>query len=194
MPYGPRVGTLTGGTLAEDHRRRSPISRSASSHGLVLGLLVMSVMLACRPAPVPLTHGSASAHLLAEALVAAYRTSDRAALTRMTMTEAEFRQWVWPHLPAARPERNLPFSYVWGDLHQKSDASLQQLLARYGGRDIGVASVRFTAVSRYGEATVHREAQVLMSSPEGSGEPLRLCGSFVEVAGQWKIFSFVVDS
>ncbi len=123
----------------------------------------------------------------------AYRVSDRAALVRMTMTESEFRQWVWPHLPAARPERNLPFSYVWGDLHQKSDASLQQLFRRYAGRDMAAETVRFAAVSPYGEAVVHREAQVTVSSPAGSGEPLRLSGSFLEVHGQWKIFSFVVD-
>jgi hypothetical protein len=134
-----------------------------------------------------------SAQALADALVAAYRTGDRTALTRVTMTEAEFRQWVWPSLPAARPERNLPFSYVWGDLHQKSDASLQQLFARYAGRDMAVESVRFAAVSSYGEARVHREAQVTVSSPSGSGESLRLSGSFLEVDGRWKIFSFVVD-
>jgi hypothetical protein len=151
------------------------------------------VTLACRPARAPLTDSADSAEALAASLVAAYRSSDRAALERLTMTEAEFRQWVWPHLPAARPERNLPFSYVWGDLHQKSDASLQQLFSRYAGRDMAAESVRFAAVSSYGDATVHREAQVLVSSPAGSGEPLRLSGSFLEVDGRWKLFSFVVD-
>jgi hypothetical protein len=111
----------------------------------------------------------------------------------MTMTEAEFRQWVWPHLPAARPNRNLPFSYVWGDLHQKSEASLGQLFARYGGRDMAAETVRFATVSPYGQATVHREATVTVSSQSGSGEPLRLSGSFLEIHGQWKVFSFVAD-
>jgi len=169
------------------------VTRRAGRHALAPALLLLGLALACRSSPPPLSGASPSAQALAEALVTAYRTSDRAALDRMTMTEAEFRQWVWPHLPAARPERNLPFSYVWGDLHQKSDASLGQLFARHAGRDMAAESVRFAAVSPYGEAVVHREALVAVSSPAGSGEPLRLSGSFLEIHGQWKVFSFVAD-
>lgn len=148
---------------------------------------------ACRPSSAPLANAADSVQRLAEALVTAYRTGDRAALSRMAMTEAEFREWVWPYLPAARAERNLPFAYVWGDLHQKSHDSLRQLFARYAGREMAFESVRFTGVSVYGQAIIHREAEVTVSSPAGSGEPLRLSGSFLEVEGQWKIFSFVVD-
>lgn len=165
----------------------------AGRHALAPALLLLGLSLACRPSPPPLSGASPSAQALAEALVTAYRTSDRAALDRMTMTEAEFRRWVWPHLPAARPNRNLPFSYVWGDLHQKSEASLGQLFARYGGRDMAAETVRFATVSPYGQATVHREATVTVSSQSGSGEPLRLSGSFLEIHGQWKVFSFVAD-
>ncbi len=56
------------------------------------------------------------------------------ALRDLALNEIEFREQVWPELPAARPERNLPFSYVWGDLRQKSDANLERTLARHGGR------------------------------------------------------------
>jgi hypothetical protein len=175
------------------HRRWSPAAWLTGARARVAALLLVTLSLACRPSPPPLSGASASAEALADALVAAYRTRDRAALTRMTMTESEFRQWVWPHLPAARSERNLPFSYVWGDLHQKSDASLQQLFVRYAGRDMATETVRFAAVSPYGQATVHREATITVSSPSGSGEPLRLSGSFLEAGGQWKVFSFVVD-
>ncbi len=183
----------TADLVTGDHRRWSPVTHRAGRHALAPLLLLLGLSLACRPSPPSLSGASPSAQALAEALVTAYRTSDRAALGRMTMTEAEFRQWVWPHLPAARPERNLPFSYVWGDLHQKSEASLGQLFARYGGRDMAAEAVRFSTVSPYGQATVHREATVTVSSPSGSGEPLRLSGSFLEIHGQWKVFSFVVD-
>ena len=55
---------------------------------------------------------------------------DRARLDALALSEQEFRDHVWPDLPAARPERNLPFSYVWGDLHQKSNISLARDAAR----------------------------------------------------------------
>ena len=76
----------------------------------------------------PLANTSASPEALAAAVLDALARGDRARLDALALTEQEFRDHVWPDLPAARPERNLPFSYVWGDLHQKSNLSLAQTL------------------------------------------------------------------
>jgi hypothetical protein len=117
---------------------------------------------------------------------------DRPGLEALALNETEFRDHVWPQLPAARPERNLPFSYVWGDLHQKSDQSLSAVMSREGGRRYELIGVRFAANSDYQTYRVHREATLRVRDSNGSEVDLQVCGSFIEQSGAWKVFSYVV--
>src|SRR5687768_11319639 len=80
----------------------------------------------------PLANASASPEGLASVVLDALSHGDRARLDALALSEQEFRDHVWPGLPAARPERNLPFSYVWGDLRQKSNIRLADTLRNYG--------------------------------------------------------------
>lgn len=111
------------------------------------------------------------------------------------MSEQEFRDHVWPDLPAARPERNLPFSYVWGDLRQKSDSSLARILAGYGGRRLPVAGVRFAGgTTQYATYLVHRDTRIALKDGDGAGgDEIQLFGSVLEKDGRFKVFSYVVD-
>lgn len=116
------------------------------------------------------------------------------ALRALALTEQEFRDHVWPELPASRPERNLPFSYVWGDLHQKSEQVLAATIARHGGQRFTLVAVRFAGeTSPYPSYTVHRET--VLEVRDGSGAPaaIRLFGSLIEHERAWKVFSYVVD-
>jgi len=159
---------------------------------LLLGFLFLSS--ACTSPPPPLEPAYDSPDALAQAVLGGFAAGDAGALRRVALTEAEFRQRVWPELPASRPERNLPFSYVWGDLQQKSNSSLARLLARYRGQRFTLASVRFEDRTAYQTYVVHRES-VFSVRDEAGGEAreLRLCGSMIEQAGRWKVFSYVVD-
>jgi hypothetical protein len=118
---------------------------------------------------------------------------DRAALEALALNETEFRDHVWPHLPAARPERNLPFSFVWGDLRQKSAQSLGTVFSGESGKRYDFISVRFAAHTDYGTYRVHREATFRVRDAAGMELDLRVCGSMLEHAGAWKVFSYVVD-
>ncbi len=155
----------------------------------MVGLVVTS---ACRRAESPLSGTADSPEELANRLLEALASRDRAALDRATLSEQEFRGHVWPQLPASRPERNLPFSYVWGDLHQKSDVSLERTLVRYGGRRLTLASVTFGDVTDYKTFTVHRAATFVVQD-EGGEESVRLCGSMIQKDGRWKVFSYVTE-
>lgn len=126
-------------------------------------------------------------------MLTAVAANDRAALERVTLSEQEFRDHVWPQLPAARPERNLPFSYVWGDLRQKSGASLSKMLAEHGGRRYQLLDIEFDGVTDYQSYRVHREATFRVRDAAGQEMTLRLCGSMLEQNGVWKVFSYVVD-
>lgn len=168
---------------------------SLQAHRLwVLGLGVWSLgfVAACgSPPPLESTHPSPSA--LAGAVLEALADRDRVALDRMALDEREFRDHVWPRLPASRPERNLPFSYVWGDLRQKSTAALSESLARQGGRHYELLDVEFGEVSDYGTFRVHREAALRIRRPDGTETMVRVCGSMIEKDNGWKVFSYVID-
>jgi hypothetical protein len=154
----------------------------------------LAVLVACNPAPPLLEPTFDSPEAVARAVLDGFAARDREGLRRLALSEAEFRQRVWPELPSARPERNLPFSYVWGDLKQKSDASLARLFARYQGRRFELVSVRFDEQKTpYRTYVVHRESVFSVREGEGPAEELRLSGSMIEADGRWKVFSFVVD-
>ena len=156
-----------------------------------LGVWLFGVA-ACTQVP-PLVDTHPGADSLAEAVLDALARKDRAALERIALSEQEFRDHVWPDLPAARPERNLPLSYVWGDLRQKSVAALSETLARHGGRKYELVRVEFTGRTDYTTYRVHREATLHVRDSEGKGHALRVCGSFIEKDEAWKVFSYVVD-
>jgi hypothetical protein len=127
-------------------------------------------------------------------VLAATERRDAGTLRALALSEQEFREHVWPELPASRPERNLPFSYVWGDLHQKSEASLNETLARVGGQKLALSAVTFSGeTTRYGGFVVHRETVLRVRDGDGRVREMRLFGSAFEKDGAWKVFSYVVD-
>jgi hypothetical protein len=148
--------------------------------------------IACGPPPLAHTHPSADA--LATAVLDALARGDEPSLRALALDEQEFRRHVWPALPAARPERNLPFSYVWGDLHQKSTTFAKNALARHRGRRYALQGVTFEdGATDYAGFRVHRRAVFHVRDGAGAAHDLRVCGSFVEQAGAWKVFSYVAD-
>lgn len=161
---------------------------------LAIALLLSTCLAACAPASRPLAHSYDSADALAGAVLSAIESRDIDALNRLALNEQEFREHVWPELPAARPERNLPLSYVWGDLHQKSNASLGAALAKHGGKKYALRSIRFTGeTTSYQSYRVHRDSELTVTDNEGRDQPVRLFGSVIEKDGRFKVFSFVVE-
>lgn len=161
---------------------------------MVAGGLLLAA--ACTPGPPPLVPSFDSPEAIARTVLELVADGDVDGLRALALTEQEFRSNVWPELPAARPERNLPFSYVWGDLRQKSEAGLSSVLARYRGHRLELVAVRFGGRTPYTSYVVHREAVFSVRDPATDGplEEVRMCGSLIEQAGRWKVFSYVVDN
>ena len=144
--------------------------------------------------PSPLASQHTSAPALAEAVLRGFERRDIQALQALSLTEAEFQAHIWPELPASRPERNLPFSYVWGDLRQKSESSLAESIAKYGGRALTLVRVQYDGEStRYPSFTVHRETVLVVRGSDAVEQQLRLYGSTLEKEGLFRVFSYVVD-
>jgi hypothetical protein len=160
----------------------------------ILMLVALAGLSACAAGPAPLEHAHSSADSLARAVLDAIERRDLGALNLLAVSEREFQEHIWPELPAARPERNLPLSYVWGDLHQKSDMMLRAMLAKHGGQKYVLRSVRFTGpTTSYETYLVHRDSELTVVDASGAELRLRLFGSMLENDGRVKVFSYMVD-
>ena len=119
---------------------------------------------------------------------------DRPRLERLAVTEEEFRTRVWPELPAARPERNMPWDYVWGDLHQKSRGTLSSVLTQHGGRRYELLGVEYRGAStRYSSFEVRRDPALRVRLSTGEITTIRLFGSMLVTKDGCKLLSYVVD-
>ena len=156
------------------------------------GTLALAASAACSQVP-PLANAHPSPSSLASAVLEALARRDRTTLEALALNETEFRDHVWPRLPAARPERNLPFSYVWGELRQKSMQTLTGVMSREEGKRYDLIDVRFSAVTDYQTYRVHREATFRVRDASGVERDLRACGSMIEEGGAWKVFSYVIE-
>ena len=157
-----------------------------------IAIVVAAGLVACGSPPLRHTYQSADA--LARAVLDALQAGDEPALRMLALDETEFRAHVWPGLPAARTERNLPFSYVWGDLKQKSDQSRRAIIAQHRSRRFELIRLTFAQPPvDYPGFRVHREPTLHVCDSSGMAEAVRVSGSFIEMKGAWKVFSFVVD-
>jgi hypothetical protein len=171
--------------------RMGPVGR-VGLVGKTLAFALACMTVACGAKAVE--HGEASPEALAREVLQAIGAHDAGRLRQLAITEQEFREIVWPDLPAAEPRTNLTVEYVWQDLHQKSDADLRQTLEIHGDRPLEFVSVSFRGeTSQYRHYLVHRDARVTVRDAEGAEETVRLFGSVFEQDGRYKVFSYVTD-
>jgi hypothetical protein len=160
----------------------------------VLPLLAAGLALSCARGRPDFRNTFDSPEALAAAVLDGVARNDRADLESLALSQDEFQRLVWPGLPAARPERNLPWDYVWKDLQQKSAAGLSETLARHGGRRYQLEAVTFAGhTSQHDTFEVRREAVLHVRTGDGIREPVRLFGSALVSGGRWKLFSYVTD-
>jgi len=136
-----------------------------------------------------------SPEALARTVLEAVSKEDAGTLKSLPLTKDEFRLYVWPKLPASRPERGLPLEYVWGELNQKSRNAIATNYARYKGRKLELVAIRFKdGKTDYESFIVHRKALLRVRDPEsGAEQNLELFGSVMEWKGKYKLFSYVTD-
>jgi hypothetical protein len=142
---------------------------------------------------VPFALSYATKDAAVEAFLHALTARDRTTLSAMAVSETEFLKYIWPALPASRPEVGMPAARAWADQAQRNAAYLSQTLDEHGGRQYRLLAVSFAGgTTDYGAYQVHRETTLDVRGPNGPAT-LRLFGSLVESGGRWKIYSFVVD-
>jgi hypothetical protein len=129
---------------------------------------------------------------LATAVLAAAEARDRAALERLALSESEFRDEVYPEMPAWG---RIPLAYVWGDLRQKSQNQVARLLATLGGQSLVVEDVVFDGgATAYRTFVVHRKPRlVIRERSTGAKREMAVFGSVIEYGGRYRLFSYVVN-
>jgi len=159
----------------------------------VLVVLVLTAALGGCVVEPPLTNAQPSRHALAGAVLDAIARRDAASLRALALNEEEFRVHVWPGLQAAGRERDLPFADVWADRRQKSEAALQAVLAKHGGRRYEFIELRFGGQpQRHPGYQIHPDP-VFVVGQNGVPAELRLTGTVIEMKGSWKVFSYAVN-
>jgi hypothetical protein len=164
---------------------------------LLCSLLLVAA--GCSPSPpkaaaASLTNTFASPEELARAVLDRLAHNDIAGLRALAISEREFRAFVWPQLPASRPERNVPVEYAWGQLQQRSEEKLADLLGKHGTRRYTLQSIEFTGeTSEYGRFRVRRDSRLRVLDSDGRPVEVSLFGSVVVVEDRYKVFSFVTD-
>jgi hypothetical protein len=160
----------------------------------VLIICVLFTFTACGGFSRPLPHSHETPEALSRAVLAAIEKRDAAALLALAINKEEFTEHVWPELPAARPERNLSSTFVWGDLNQKSNITLRATLAAHRGKKYEFISIGFLGdTTEYESYRVHRESELTVKGPEGTEQQIRVFGSMIEKGGRYKVFSYVID-
>lgn len=158
----------------------------------------VAVMLAAgcaspEPPKTPLAHTFGSPMGVGQAVLSALERRDLDALRQLALTEQEFCEHVWPELPVSRPERNVPFDYVWGQTTQRSDGFLRQTVSRYGGQRFELLDVEFDGeTTEYATFAVSRRAVLVARNAEGESERLRLFGSILRQGDRYKLYSYVI--
>lgn len=163
------------------------------------GVVIALAMAACTPPTspsnkTPLSNTFDTPEALAQAVLSRLASGDVTGLKALALSEQEFRDHVWPELPASRPERNVPFDYAWQQMKQRSDGALEGTLGRYGGRPLTFVRTRYTGeTTTYQSFAVMRESEVVATDESGRELVLQLFGSAMLKDGRYKLFSFVVD-
>jgi len=145
------------------------------------------------PAP-SLDNTFESPEAVSRAVLSALEAGDYETLRSYALSEEEFRRVVWPELPASRPGRNVPLSYAWGDLNQKSTNRLRGLIATRGGQRYDLSQVGFEGeTTRHETFKVHRDSILVIRSEKDGVATVKLFGSMIERDGRYKLFSYNVD-
>jgi len=152
---------------------------------------------AAQPAPQPtprvLINAQSSPEAVARHFLKALAARDLTTMRSLRITKDEFCQLIFPQLPSSKIP-NLSCDFAWDQATLKSEGGLYDLLPRYAGKRYEMISLRFAkGTDSYHGYKVHKETHLIVKDERGEKRELRLFGSMLELDGQFKLFSFVID-
>jgi hypothetical protein len=140
-----------------------------------------------------LANARPSAEEISRAFLTALALKDKDKAVAMRLTKQEFCQYVFPELPSSKLP-NVTCDFVWDQATMKSLGGFVEMWPRHEGRRYELISIRFKeGTDTHRSYKVHKETHLLVRDETGREQELRLFGSMLEMDGQFKLFSFVID-
>ena len=141
----------------------------------------------------PLINAQPSASALAKRFLQVLASGDVRTMRSLRLTKQEFCRYVFPELPSSKIP-NITCDFVWHQATLRSISGMTEMLPRHKGKRYQFVSLRFAkGADQYPTYKVHKETHLIVKDESGEEKEVRLFGSILEMDGQFKLFSFVVD-
>lgn len=141
--------------------------------------------------PSRLREGAASREALVQRFVRAVETLDTLELVRLVLQRDEFIALYYPHTRFTRPPYELAPGLLWFQMQNVSGRGIGRLLARDGGRPLGVTRVACgTEPVVEDRNRLWASCQVLVRDSAGGERPRQLFGTILERDGVWKFLGY----
>lgn len=128
---------------------------------------------------------------LVEEVLKGVEHNDPEALLKLRINEREFRKYLWPEFPASDPKMNVPLSFAWGNLDQKSEKGARRALSQYGGNAYRFETIYFQEKTQeYSGFKLYSRSVIVARDGNGNLQELQFCGSIVERNGEYKFLSY----
>jgi hypothetical protein len=190
--------------------RRRPFRRPAAGLTAAASLLLVAGLLSAgcgegdaaegpariaevRPVPqtIALEGGVASLDELLRTVERALADSDTARLFDLMVSEREYREVLYPALPASQPPINAPFETIWVTHFPEAYRGLLRTVGLYGGRDLHILELRFDRPDQdFGRFILHETSRVDIQVDGRREDNRRLFGSVIHAGGRWKVLSY----
>jgi hypothetical protein len=143
--------------------------------------------------PRPLINSRSNPEALTERFLELLAAEDRVGVRSLRLTQQEFCMHVWPELPSSRVP-NVTCEFAWNQATLNSNAGFNQIWPAHKGKRYKLVSLKFSkGIDVYSTYRVHKDPELLVKDEKGIERRMKLFGSMLEMDGQFKLFSFVID-
>ena len=145
--------------------------------------------------------GQESLDAVVTTILAALAANDKQAMLAALVSTEEYRDYVIPSSvepgQAWRVWKEKARQFFADEYRTKNDIVVERLLETYGGKSLQLASWRMTSeAKRYAGYIAHGELRITLKmepAPELQAPDVLRLGYVAEVAGKFKLLSFVAD-
>ncbi len=127
---------------------------------------------------------------LCEKMLEYLEKMDTVGLIRITVSQSEYLNWIWPEEPASQPKFNIPLSFAWDNLYLNSVKALYKILYKYGGRKWQFASLSFEESVPHQTYIYHRKPKLMAVDENGQEIQIKGLGTVVEMNRQFKFLYY----
>lgn len=142
------------------------------------------------PTSLEFTEGETSLRNLGDALLKAVREHDLNLLNSVRVDRDEYQLILWPEFPQSRPFLRIPPDEAWMFQSARQRKGLEEVLARYGDRDLSMESLQVGSKEPFTNFTLYRGV-TLTATDVKNGKTVQVLkdATVAERNGRFKLLS-----